>query len=645
MCTILRLTGFIIGSTLPVFAQVSEWTAYGYDASGIRHAPISDITPANVSRLEVAWTYRTGDVDRGEAFKRKAAFECTPLVVDATMYLTTPSCRAIALDAETGAEKWTFDPKVDLEGGYSEITNRGVSIWTDSTKKKGEAGHRRLYYGTIDARLICLDAATGKPCADFGDGGTINLYDGIPPRGAGQYQVTSPPAIVGDILVTGSSMGDNRRVDVESGVVRAFDIRSGKRLWSWDPIPRDPSAPNAKTWKGDKALTTGAANVWSIISADPELGLIYLPTSSPSPDHFGGERIGDNLYGNCLVALHVKTGKLAWHFQVVHHDLWDYDLPCQPLLTTVRKDGKDIPVVVQSTKIGHVFVLDRKTGEPIFPVEERPVPKSTIADEETSPTQPFPVKPPSLVPPLEVPFRAWGTNEAERKGAEERAAKFRFEGTFTPPSPDGSIEFPSTSGGSNWGGITYDPGRGILVANVNRIAHVIRIVPRHEFNVEQKAETMRGETAIQVGTDYGMERYVFRLPNRMPATPPPWGLLVGVDLNEGTIKWRVPLGYVGPKGSQGDTENWGSPQLGGAVTTGGGLVFVAATMDAQFRAFDTETGEELWEVPLPAGGQATPMSYRATEHGRQFVVICAGGHGKMGTPPGDFVVAYALPKK
>jgi quinoprotein glucose dehydrogenase len=615
-----------------------DWPTYGRDPGGTRHAPLTQITPANVARLRVAWSYRTGDVDLSEVFK-KAAFECTPIVVEGTMFLTTQVCRLIALDPETGAERWVFDPRVDPDGNYSEFTSRGVSTWVDPARKPGEPGYRRLYLGTIDARLICVDAATGKPCPDFGAGGTIDLGKGITSPGKGNYQVTSPPAILRDLVITGSSIADNRRADLEEGVVRAYDARTGDLKWSWDPIPRRDSDPYAETWQGPLARKTGAANVWSLISVDEERDLVILPTTAPSPDHYGGERKGANVYANSVVALRGSTGKVVWHFQAVHHDLWDYDLPCQPVLTAIRKDGAQVPVVIQGTKMGHVFVLHRDTGAPVFPVEERAAPRSDVPGEESSPTQPFPTVPAPLLPDLD-PLAPWGPDDAARAWQAERLAALRYQGRFTPPSLQGSIQFPSTAGGVNWGGLTFDPGRGILVANINRLAHVVRLFPRAEFNRQREAGAFRGESAAQASTPYGLERSVFLSPNGLPATPPPWGLILAVELPGGAVKWQRPLGTFKPELAD---RNWGSPMMGGTCVTASGLIFVAATFDGHLRALSIETGEELWKDKLPVPAQSTPMTYQVREGGKQYVVTCAGGHGKLGVPLGDHVIAYALP--
>ncbi|HEY3139200.1 MAG TPA: PQQ-binding-like beta-propeller repeat protein, partial [Blastocatellia bacterium] len=371
----------------------AEWPAYGRDPGGSRYSPLSQINRENVKNLKVAWTYRTGAADVKGRSVGNAAFEATPILVDGVLYLSTPFNQVIALDPEKGTERWGYDPKVDLTKGYSEVTCRGVSSWAD-----GRTGKRRIYVATIDARLIALDASTGALCNDFGDGGQVDLTRDVRLVDRGDYEVTSPPAVIGDLIIVGSAIGDNRGVELERGVVRAYDARTGKLAWSWDPIPKQADDPARKSWSGDSANRTGAANAWSIISVDPVRGLVFVPTSSPSPDFYGGERKGNNEYANSVVALRAATGKVLWHFQVVHHDLWDYDVASQPMLITVKRNGRDIPAVAVGTKIGHIFVLHRETGKPLFPIEERPVPRSTVPGEEASPTQPFPKLPAAIVP-------------------------------------------------------------------------------------------------------------------------------------------------------------------------------------------------------------------------------------------------------
>jgi quinoprotein glucose dehydrogenase len=602
------------------------WPNYGHDPGGSRYSPAAQINRDNVAQLKVTWSYRTGALDQVGDLKRNAAFEATPILVDGKLYLSTPFDHVIALEPEAGKKIWEYDPKLDTSHGFSEVTSRGVSAWKDSAAKPGQPCGLRIFVGTLDARLIALDGATGKPCADFGANGQVDLTKDVNLRDAGQYQVTSSPAIAGDLVITGSSIGDNRAVELERGIVRAFDVRTGKQRWSWDPIP----------WASKSSPRTGAGNAWSTLSVDAERDLVFIPTGSASPDYFGGMRRGDNKWANSVVALHASTGEFVWGFQVVHHDLWDYDVASQPTLLSWR-DGT--PAVAITTKMGRVFVLNRLTGAPLLPVEERPVPKSDIPGEDAWPTQPASTI--SMVPEKLSPEDAWGRTPEEKQACADKIRAARSEGIFTPPSVKGSIVFPGSVGGVNWGGAAYDPQRHLLVMDTNRLAILVRLIPREKYDEDITASTtndrLHGEWGRQSGAPYAM----FRTPLIGPSetltlcSPPPWGTVAAVDLFTGKKAWDVPLGSFVPG------MNTGTVTLGGPIVTAGGVVFSAATMDNFIRAFDAESGKEIWKYELPAGGQATPMTY--TLNGKQYVVIAAGGHGKLGTKQGDYVMAFTLP--
>jgi quinoprotein glucose dehydrogenase len=606
-------------------APDSVWPTYGNDPGGTRFSGDAQIDRSNVTSLKVAWTYRTGANETPTKLIHKAAFEATPILVDGKLFLSTPYDHVIALEPGTGGKVWEYDPGVNLDRNYSEVSSRGVSAWQDRRAKAGAPCKLRIFIGTLDARLIALDSETGKLCTDFGGNGTVDLSKDAATQTVwtGGYQVTSPPAIYGDLVIVGSSIADNWRVDTGRGIVRAFDVRTGKLRWTWDPIP----------WAEKTNPRTGAGNAWSVLSVDTKHDLVFVPTGSAAPDYFGGIRKGDDKWANSVVALRASTGKFVWGFQVVHHDLWDYDVAAQPTLID-WKDGT--PAVVINTKMGHVFVLNRLNGKPLLPVDERPVPKSDIAGEESWPTQPFPTI--SLVPEKFEAADAWGPKAADEKWCRDKISALRNEGIFTPPSLQGTLQAPGNVGGVNWGSAAYDPQRHLMFANTNRLIAWVKLIPRAEYGSEvhkDQDNRIYGEFGDQEPAPYGMYRSFLFSPSGVPCNRPPWGTTVAVDLFTGRIMWNVPLGTLVPG------QTTGSINLGGPMATAGGLVFTSATIDPNLHAFDAETGKELWTYHLPAAGNAMPMTY--TWKGRQYLLICAGGHGKLNSKQGDYVLAFSLP--
>jgi quinoprotein glucose dehydrogenase len=637
---------WVIASSTPAQAgpeQAGGWPAYGGDAGGSRYSPLTQINAKNVGELKVAWTFRTGEHGQGVKDWSRSAFEATPILYNGTLYLTTSSTDVVAVDAASGSLRWRHDSQSRKDLHYSDGVSRGVSLWVDEKARPDAACRARIFAPTLDGRLLALDAADGKPCNAFGERGAVNLlkdirstfHEGDEWR---DYLVTSPPAVLDDKVIVGSSIGDNRAVLEELGTVRAFDARSGQLLWSWDPIPRDPSNAVYKEWDSETVGNASAANAWAPLSVDTARHLVYVPTGSASPDFFGGERPGDNRWANSIVALDGETGKLKWGQQLVHHDIWDYDVGSQPTLATVRHDGRSVDAVIQATKTGFLFAFDRDNGAPLFPIEERAVPQDAVPGEHPSPTQPFPSAPPALVRQGKITADdAWGVAWFDTRACRKRIEAYRSEGMFQPPALQDSLMQPGNAGGSNWGGIAFDPQRQLAVANTMNLPFVVTLVPRAELAAQRASQEYKGfEFARQTGTPYGMRRKSFTSSFGIPCVKPPWGMLAAVDMERGVIKWQIPLG---------DTPmihlNLGTPGIGGPIVTAGGVIFIAATLlDDRLRAFDTDDGKLLWSAGLPAGGQATPMTYSVG--GKQFVVIAAGGY-KDDSTRGDHLVAFSLP--
>jgi len=653
--------GVLLTSTA---ATAEGWTYYSGTQAGTRYSSLDQINRNNVEELKPVWTYRTGDAARyGEAFISKQSSENTPVLIEGSLILCSPLGRIIALDPETGKQRWEFDPFKYFGKLSFEKTQfpkcRGVSLWIDRSAPQGSACQQRVLYGTWSFRAYAVDVLTGRPCKDFGNGGEVIFEPGRALDPDEYIEITSPPAIVGDVAIFGSSISDSIRADSLSGKVRALDARTGTIRWEFDPVPRDPADPVADNWGGDSAQTTGNGNVWTMMAVDEKRDLVFLPTTSPSNDFYGGTRPGDNRYADSLVALRGSTGEVVWHYQIVHHDIWDYDLPAQPILIDLPRNGVNIPAVVQLTKQGFVFVFNRETGEPLFPIEERPVPQDGVKGEQLSPTQPFPTKPPPLFKQGMTPDDAWGFTPFDRLSCKHKIENLRYGSIYTPPSLNGTVVMPSSLGGANWGGGSWDPKRQLLFVNTQHIAGVLTMVPRASAKstvpgTGEKSNLETGAGFPQRGAPYRTEFGIlfsslfsaWLSPLGVPCTEPPWGRLSAVDLANGTIRWQVALGSIEKytKKAVGISIPWelGTPNLGGSIVTAGGLVFIGATLDSKFRAFDVDTGDKLWEVKLPAGGQATPMTYSVNGH--QYVVINAAGHPILGGEPGDYYLAFALEK-
>ncbi|OKO86879.1 quinoprotein glucose dehydrogenase [Bradyrhizobium sp. NAS80.1] len=603
------------------------WESWGGDAGGSRFSALREITPDNVGNLVQAFEFHTGDLTaRPPEAMRRTKFEATPLFVEDSLIFCSPFNEVIALDPGTGVQKWRFDPKIATnQRPANRYVCRGVTYWIDDEAPANAACRSRIFMGTNDVRLIALDAKTGIPCAGFGNGGEIRLDIGMALEWPGEFQITSPPAVGRGVVVVGSSIGDNRRVDAPSGVVRAFDARTGQARWTFEPLKRD-------------GIEAGHANVWAPMSVDAARGLIFLPTSSPSPDFWGGKRPGNNEHANSVVALRIETGELVWAFQTVHHDVWDYDLPAQPTLARLDTGDGQRDVVIQPTKHGFVFVLDRDTGKPVWPVEERAVPQGGAEGEKLSPTQPFPTHVPALTSQKISTENALSLLPGlSRSACERQFAEARNEGLFTPPSVQGTLEFPFTGGGVNWGSAAFDPVNQILYANTSRAVHLIKLIPRaaatgfnpppgHDFGQQR-------------GAPFAMSRAVVMSPLGLLCNKPPWGEMVAVDLKAGKILWRSTVGTTEDLAPLGVPLPWGAPLVNGLAVTAGGLVFTGA-MDAYLRAFDARSGRELWQGRLPVPGVANPMTY--LWKGEQYVAIGAGGHSEAGTSIGDSVVAFRL---
>jgi len=621
------------------------WQHYGGDEGGSHYSALQQINADNVSRLEQAWSYSTGETEELPERRPMMGFNGTPILLPEaagqSLVLCSALNRLIALDPTSGVERWRYDPAIELGPVGNKYLCRGAAYWHDSQAPNEAACTHRVFMSTKDLRLIAVDGRNGKPCADFGDNGQLHLNatlsDGIDKLNVGDLQMSAPPVVIGNTVITG--FADNTkfwRIDSPRGLVLAFDARSGEPVWSFNPVPTPEDHTGPKL---------GGGNVWSMMSVDSERGLVFMPTATAGPNNFGGYRPGNNDYANSVVAVDGQSGEVVWHFQMVHHDVWDLDIPSQPILVDIEKDGARIPAVIQLTKMGLTFVLHRETGEPIFDVEERPVPTQGVAGEQLSPTQPYPLTPEPLVDVGISPDDAWGFFSFLEQGCREEIAKYDTGGLYEPVTLQGRASLPGLSV-NNWGGASYDPLSNLLVVPINRAPMFLKLWVTDEIPEEVMNQPRMGPLGPPTeiaGTPYSYSTGPLLSPMMTPCVAPPWGELAAIDMNDGSIRWRQPLGTLDKLARMPLPLEWGTPLSGGPTSTAGGITFIGASADEKFRAFDTASGEKLWEASLPSSGMATPMTYEVD--GKQYVVIAAGGHLFMYSQNiANHLVAFTLPE-
>lgn len=660
------------GSSPAPFTASGDWAAYGHSGYGDRHAPARQITPQNVHQLQLAWTFHTGDF-KGPHDPLEFANEVTPLKANGMLYICTPHGIVIALDPDTGKQLWRYDPKINRQASdYAHMICRGVAYhdsgayvgldaaaWlpaasassaavpgTPPPVPKGAVAMsrihfdecpRRIFAPTADATIVAINADTGQPCESFGDHGVIGLYENQPMQQRGFLNPTSPPVATRHVLVVGASVTDNASIDEPSGAIRGYDIDTGKLLWNWDasnPASTVPLVPG-------QTYVRNSPNSWSVSSVDEKLGLVYIPMGNQTPDMWGGQRDPQGeRFNSAIVALDIATGKLRWVYQTVHHDLWDMDIGGQPGLVDLAAPHGKLPALIASTKRGDIYVLDRRDGKLIVPAPEQPVPQGAGAGDHTSPTQPFSAL--SFKPPRLRERDMWGTNPFDQLICRITFRQLRYEGIFTPPSVRGSLVYPGNLGVFDWGGIAIDPARQLAILNPDYMAFVSTLIPRDK--VDAKVVSL-GEQGLHpmTGTPFAVKLHPLLSPLGIPCQAPPWGYVAAVDLTTMQRVWMHRNGTIQDQAPFGIPLPLGVPSLGGPMTTGGGVAFLSSTLDYYLRAYDVRNGRQLWQSRLPAGGQATPMSYVSDRSGRQYVVVMAGGHGSLGTKLGDSLVAYALP--
>jgi len=635
-----------------------DWHAYGRSSLGNRWSPLTQLTPENVEGLKVAWTFHTGDI-AGPEDPKETTYEVTPIKVDDTLYLCTPHGWVIALDAETGRQKWRFDPRISQSAQLQHLTCRGVSYHDarrpGAVKAANGECQQRLFLPTADARLIALDALTGKVCPGFGVDGAVDLWQGMPAVQSGWYYSTSPPVVTAGLVIVAGNVSDNVSTHVPSGVIRAYDVATGRLAWNFDPGRPESSTPISA---GQRYSWSGP-NSWSVSVADEALGLIYLPMGMGAVDQWGGNRPATTeRYATSILALDIATGRPRWVFQTVHHDLWDMDMGSPPNLIDLDLPGRGkVPALIAPTKTGNLFVLDRRTGTPVFPVTEKQVPRGAAPGDWTSPTQPFSAV--SFMP--HEPVREvdmWGVTPFDQLACRIQFKQLRYEGPFTPPSTQGTLVYPGNFGVFDWGGIAVDPVRQVAFANPSYMGFLDKLIPQQERTAEgreasAKEPSGRSNTEGSAsehglnpneGAPFAVELNPFLSAIGLPCQAPPWGFVAGMDLRTGKVAWQRKNGTVRDQSPVPLPFKMGVPSLGGPMMTAGGVAFLTSALDYYIRAYDVTDGRVLWRARLPAGGQSTPMTYLSPRSGRQFVVSVAGGHGSLGTKQGDFVVAYALSK-
>lgn len=626
-----------------------EWHAYGRTGQGQRYSPLNQITPENVENLGMAWQYRTGDMRGQPGDPAETTFEVTPLKVGNRLFLCTPHQSVIALDATTGAEAWRFNPEIQGKLALQHLTCRGLSYQPPAAAASPATAPAaptdcpaKLFMPTADGRVIALNPDTGKVCPSFGGGkGQIDLWAGMPNHKPGAYYSTSPVVVTSKLIIVGGTVLDNVSTKEQSGVIRAYDINTGGLVWNWDSGKPEDTAPLA----AGQSYTPNSPNSWSISSVDEALGMVYVPLGNQPPDQWGGQRSpAVETYSSSIVALDLATGKVRWNFQTVHHDLWDYDVPAQPSLVDLTVGGSKVPALVQPTKQGEIFVLDRRTGTPVLPVLESPAPQGAAQGDRTAPTQPNSAL--SFNPPPLTESDMWGATLFDQLYCRIAFHRLRYEGRFTPPSTQGSLIYPGNFGVFNWGGVAVDPERQMVFATPTYLAFVSQLVPRTDdtsllVQGKERPEGSLPSLNENFGAPFAVKLSAFVSPLGIPCQAPPWGYVAGADLTTGAIAWQHKNGTVRDLAPVPLPFRMGVPNLGGPLTTAGGVAFLSGTLDYYLRAYDVNTGKEIWKSRLPAGGQATPMTYTGAD-GRQYVLVVAGGHGSLGTKAGDYVRAYVL---